>query len=188
MDQFIVTYQQLLGVLATVVGLFVAFVSWSVKAHLNRMDRDKADQRDRMDRDKADQRDRMDRDKAEVLAQLKQSDETGEERHRESQAALRDLSYQVGRLEGRSSVDYDAPERLGRHSPGRRDARLAATDGEPDTAQVSEPYDKSKAPLAGVRAESAHAAGLAHQAVPDQEQDGETAPEPSAGRSPDAAR
>lgn len=106
MDQVIFTYQQLLGVLAALLGLFIAFVSWSVKAHLNRMDRDRAEVLARIDRDKA-----------EVLAQFKRSDEKGVERHRENQAALRDLSYQVGRLEGRSSVDYDAPD-LGTALPG----------------------------------------------------------------------
>ena len=156
--------------------------------HLNRMERDRAEQRERADRGKAEVLARIDRTRAEVLALLNQSDKTGEERHQEVQTALRDLNYQVGRLEGRSGVAYDAPDRSGRRSPRRRDAPLAATDGEPDTAQVSEPYDKSMVPLAGVRAEPAHAAGLARQAVPGQEQDGESAPEPSTAKSPDTPR
>ena len=180
MDQVTVTYQQLLGVLAALLGLFIAFVSWSVKAQLNRMDRDEAEVLARIDHTKAEQMDRIERVnvevldriddfKAEVLAQLKHSDKKGEERHRENQAALRDLSYQVGRLEGRIGVHDDAPDRSRRHSARQRGDPSTATDGEPDPAEVAKLHDESKVPLAGVRAESAHAASLAHQAVPDQE-------------------
>ncbi len=188
MDQVVVTYQQLLGVLAALVGLFIAFLSWSVKAQLNRMDRDEAEQRGRMDRVNVEVLDRIDDFKAEVLAQLKHSDKKGEERHRENQAVLRDLSYRLGRLEGRSGVHDDAPNRSRRHSPRRRGDPSTASDSEPDPAEVAKFYDESKVPLAGVRAESAHAASLAHQAVPDQEQGGETAPEPCAGESTDEAQ
>lgn len=64
-------------------------------------------------------------------------------------------------------------------------------DDEPDSAQIAERYAGSMVPLAGGRPEEAHAAGLARQAMHDQEragqQGGETGPGPSAEESPDTA-
>ena len=128
----------------------------------------------------------------------KQSDERNEERHRDTQtalrdihAALRDLSYRAGRLEGAGSVPEDVAPRSGRHSQRRGDNPSPGIDGEPGPAQVAERYAGSMGPLVGGRSEAARAAGLARQAVPDQEQTGqrdtETEPEPSAEESPDPA-
>lgn len=57
------------------------------------------------------------RNSAEVLALVKQSEERSAERHRETQAALRELSYRVGTLEGSGGVRDDAAPRSGRHPP-----------------------------------------------------------------------
>ena len=184
------------------------------------MDRDKAEVLERMDRDKADVLGRMDRNKADVLELFKQSDERAKERsgatdtrldrgkaellglfqqsderngghHRETQAAIRELSYRVGRLEGAGSVSDSGETRPGRHSPRRRDNPSSAPDSESDRAQVVERYAGSMVPLAGGGSEPARAAGLARQAVPGQEQDsqqdGGTGPESSAEESPETA-
>lgn len=174
---------------------------------LKRMDRDKAevlglfkqsDERgeersratdDRRDRDKAEVLERMDRGKAEVLGLFKQSDERNGGHHRETQSALRELSYRVGRLEGSVGVSDSGEPRSGRHSPRRDDNPSSVPDSEPERAQVVERYAGSMVSSAGGGSEPARAAGLAHQAVPSQEQDGqhagETGPESGAEKSPD---
>ena len=189
----------------------------------DQMVRNKADLKDQMDRAVADLKDQMVRavadfkapmvrDKAEVMERVKQTDERSEERwraadtrsekqdsrseerYREIHAALRDISYRVGRLEGAGGAPAGPVPRAGRHSPRQADelAAAAAQGSEPDPALVALVDEGSMVPVAGVRAEPGLAAGQAHQAVPGREQAGqqadETEHEPRAKEPPDTAR
>ena len=112
-----------------------------------------------------------------------------EERHRETQTALRDLNYSVGRLEGAGGVQGGSGDRSGRPSLRRNSDPSPTPGGAPEPEQVAQRHDRPMVPLAGVLAEPATATGLARQAVPGEEQTGqqgdETAPEPHTEESPD---
>ena len=164
--------------------------------------RDKAEVMERMDRDKAEVMDRIDRVKTEVTVLVKESEERSEKRsaerwraagaradkqeardegrHSEIQAALREVNYRVGRLEGAIGASAGPAPRSGRHSPRQADEPSGATDSE-------------MVVVTGVRAtEPTLAAGQAHQAVPGPRQaapqgDG-TEPEPRTEDPPDTAR
>ena len=103
-----------------------------------------------------------------------------EERYSEIQAALREVNYRVGRLEGAIGASAGPAPRSGRHSPRQADEPSGATDSE-------------MVVVTGVRAtEPTLAAGQAHQAVPGPRQaapqgDG-TEPEPRTEDPPDTAR
>ena len=176
---------------------------------LERMDRAIAEVKDQQGRDKAEVLERIDSVKAEVMDRIdrveagatvlvKESEKRSaerwraagaradkqeardEERHREIQTAMREVSYRVGRLEGAGGASAGPAPRSGRHSPRQADEPSGAT----DSATVV---------VAGVRAaEPALAAGQAHQAVPGPRQatpqgDG-TEPEPRTEEHPDTAR
>ena len=85
-------------------------------------------------------------------------------------------------------VQGGSAEQSGQRSPQRDDAPASAPDSESDPAPVADDFGQSMVPLAGGRAEPQPAAGLAHQAVPDALQGGETDSEPPAEESTDTAR
>ena len=131
-------------------------------------------------------------------ARIDQSDERTEkrsenqeahnqQRHSETQTELRDLNSRVGRLETPGVHDRSAGRSVPQ-SPRRDDDSAAAPEGESDPAPVAPPFDPSLVPLAGGRSEPPPAAGVAHQAVPDEQQGGETDSEPSEEASPDPSR
>ena len=146
---------------------------------------------------------------ADLKDQIKQCDDRGEERgraasahsekrdalhegrHREIQAALREISYRVGRLEGAGGAPGGPAPRSGRHSPRQADEPQAALGSEPDPALVAKRDDGSMVLVAGGRAEPTRAAGQAYQAVPGPEQPGqqgdETEREPGAEEPLDTA-
>ena len=110
-----------------------------------------------------------------------------QQRHSETQTELRDLNSRVGRLETPGVHDRSAGRSVPQ-SPRRDDDSAAAPEGESDPAPVAPPFDPSLVPLAGGRSEPPPAAGVAHQAVPDEQQGGETDSEPSEEASPDPSR
>ena len=130
---------------------------------------------------------KQERDSAQVIALFKQADERHEVRQREIQAVLRDLSSQVGRLEGAVGV-HDGSAGQSRQRYTRSDDHPASEpDGESDAAQAAGHSHRSRVPLAGGPAEPRRAAGLALQATPDPPQDGETDSEPKPKDSLDTA-
>ena len=160
--------------------------------------RDKAEVLERIDSVKAEVMDRIDRVEAGATVLVKESEERSaerwraagaradkqeardEERHREIQTAMREVSYRVGRLEGAGGASAGPAPRSGRHSPRQADEPSGATDSEMLVGM-------------GVRAaEPALAAGQAHQAVPGPRpaapQGDETEPEPRTEDPPDTAR
>ena len=176
---------------------------------MERMDRDKAEVMDRIDRVKtevtvlvkeseersekrsaerwraagarADKQEARDEERWRAAgARADKQEERDEGRHLEIQAALREVNYRVGRLEGAGGASAGPAPRSGRHSPRQADEPSGATDSE-------------MVVVTGVRAtESALAAGQAHQAVPGPRQaapqgDG-TEPEPRTEDPPDTAR
>ena len=182
-DTFIITPQDL-ALLGAIVSLALTVFGGIAKLLWNRMDRDTAERNARMDRDKA-----------EVIALIKQLEAKNKERdarderyHREIRAELRDLNKRVSRLEGRAGINDSSAGAPGQGSLRQSDGPASAPPGEPDPAPVADDFDQSMVPLAGGRTEPPPAAGLAHQAVPDPQQRGETAPEPPPEDSPDAAR
>ena len=108
----------------TVLGLVVTVFGWFAKGYLKRMQRDRT----------------------EVLELIEQSDARSAGCYREVQAASRDLSTRVGRLEGDWSVDSPTGESE-QCSPRRNDGSSPLPDGEVDPAQVSERRDRSMIPL-----------------------------------------
>ena len=199
----------LAGLVTFVVSAVASVVVWAVNGRFSQIDRALAEQTARMDRaiaelkdqqvrDKAELMDRIDSVKAEVTVLVKESEERSEKRwraasaradkqeardegrHSEIQAALREVNYRVGRLEGAIGASAGPAPRSGRHSPRQADEPSGATDSE-------------MVVVTGVRAtESALAAGQAHQAVPGPRQaapqgDG-TEPEPRTEDPPDTAR
>ena len=165
---------------------------------MERIDSVKAEVMDRIDRVEAGVTDRIDRVEAGATVLVKESEERSaerwraagaradkreardEERHREIQAAFREVSYRVGRLEGASGASAGPAPRSGRHSPRQADEPSGAPDSEMLVGT-------------GVRAaEPALAAGQAHQAVPGPRpaapQGDETEPEPRTEEPPDTAR
>ena len=190
-----------LWILSGLGGLLLLVAGWVARAFWKRQD-----QQDK----------RMDRDRAEVLDLIKQSakrreeafrattaqfekldkkldrnDKKSEERHRETQSRLYDLTYLVGRLVGTPGVQDEPAVRSGQPSPQRNNNPSSPSDRGPDPARVAERHARSMVPLAGVRPEPTVPAGLAGQAVPGQRQttqlDGETESEPPAEESPDTA-
>ena len=115
-----------------------------------------------------------------------------DERHRETQTALLDLNYSVGRLEGAGGIQGGSGDRSGRPSLRRNSDPPPTSGGAREPERIAERHDRSMVPLAGVLAEPATATGLARQAVPGQEQadqqGGETGPEPHGEESPDTAK
>ncbi len=111
-----------------------------------------------------------------------------QQRHSEIQAELRDLNTRVGRLEGTGRVHDRSAGRSGPQSPRRDDDSAAAPEGASDPAPVAKHFEQSMVPPAGGRSEPQHAAGLAHQAVPDEQPGGETVSEPSEEESPDTSQ
>ena len=115
-----------------------------------------------------------------------------DERHRETQTALLDLNYSVGRLEGAGGVQGGSGDRSGRPSLRRNTDPPPTSGGAREPERIAQRHDRSMVPLAGVLAEPATATGLARQAVPGQEQadqqGGETGPEPHGEESPDTAK
>ena len=192
-------------------------VERAVAEQAERTDRAIADLKDQMVHAVADLKDQMFRAVADLKDQIKQCDdrikqcdERGEERgraasahsekrdalhegrYREIQAALREISYRVGRLEGAGGAPGGPAPRSGRHSPRQADEPQAALGSEPDPALVAERDDGSMVLVAGGRAEPTRAAGQAYQAVPGPEQPGqegdETEREPGAEEPLDTAR
>ena len=111
-----------------------------------------------------------------------------QQRHSEIQAELRDLNTRVGRLEGTGRVHDRSAGRSGPQSPRRDDDSAAAPEGASDPAPVAKHFEQSMVPPAGGRSEPQHAAGLARQAVPDEQPGGETVSEPSEEESPDTSQ
>ena len=215
-DAIIIT-PQLLAIVSGTAALFLTVFGWIARLFWNRLERDTAERNARMDREAAERNARMDREraeliarmesnKAEVIALIKQSDERTEKRfeqleekdkerdardewhHREIRAELRDLNTRVSRLEGRVGINDSSAGTPGQGSLRQNDDPAATPEGKPDPAPVADDFDPSMVPLAGGRTESQPAVGLAHQAVPDPQQGGETDPEPQPENSPDAAR
>ena len=131
-------------------------------------------------------------------ALIKQSDERSEkrsenqeadnqQRHSETQTELRELNSRVGRLETPGVHDRSAG-RSESQSPRRAHDSATAPEGESDPPPVAKHFKQSMVPPAGGRSETQHSAGLARQAVPDEQQVGETDSEPSEEASPDASR
>ena len=166
MDNAIVISPLVAMILGLSVGLIVTVFGWFAKGYLKRMDRDRTG----------------------VLELIKQSDARSEGCYREVQAALCDLNTRVGRLEGAWSVKDSPTSGSEQYSPRRNDGSSPLPDGEVDPAQVSERFDPSMIPLAGVGAEQQHWAGLARQLVPGHHKADGTGSEPNAKESPDAAR
>ena len=209
MDQdFVIGYREL-ALLGAIVTFVASVVVWAVNGRFSQIDRAIAEQTARMDRaiaelkdqqvrDKAELMDRIDSVKAEVTVLVKESEKRSEKRwraasaradkqeardegrHSEIQAALREVNYRVGRLEGASGASAGPAPRSGRHSPRQADEPSGATDSE-------------MVVVTGVRAtEPTLAAGQAHQAVPGPRQaapqgDG-TESEPRTEEPPDTAR
>ena len=221
MEQSIVISFEVAGFLGGIVALVASVVVWAVRGRLTQVERAVAEQAERTDRaiadlkDQmvhavADLKDQMFRAVADLKDQIKQCDERGEERgraasahsekrdalhegrYREIQAALREISYRVGRLEGAGGAPGGPVPRSGRHSPRQADEPQAALGSEPDPALVAERDDGSMVLVAGGRAEPTRAAGQAYQAVPGPEQPGqegdETEREPGAEEPLDTAR
>ena len=121
-----------------------------------------------------------------------QLDKKGEERHREVQATLLDLTSKVGRLESGGGVRDGSADRSGQPSSRRNNDSAPTPRDAPDPARIAERHDRSMVPLAGVRSEPAVPAGLVRQAVPGQKQTGQedskSSPEPPAEDAPDTAR
>ena len=110
-----------------------------------------------------------------------------QQRHSETQSELRDLNSRVGRLEAPDVHDRSAG-RPGSQSTQRDHDSATAPEGESDPAPDAKHFDPSMVPLVGGRSESQSSAGLARQAVPDEQQVGETDSEPSEEESPDKSR
>ena len=119
-------------------------------------------------------------------------DKKGEERHREVQATLLDLTYKVGKLDGAGDVNDGSADQSRQSSLRPNNDPAPTPSGAPDPARIAERYDRSMVPLAGVRPEPVVPAGLVRQAAPGQkqtsQQDSETGPEPHAEDAPDATR
>ena len=210
MEQSIVISFEVAGFLGGIVALVASVVVWAVRGRLTQVERAVAEQAERTDRAIADLKDQMVHAVADLKDQIKQCDERGEERgraasahsekrdalhegrYREIQAALREISYRVGRLEGAGGAPGGPAPRSGRHSPRQADEPQAALGSEPDPALVAERDDGSMVLVAGGRAEPTRAAGQAYQAVPGPEQPGqegdETEREPGAEEPLDTAR
>ena len=217
MEQSIVISFEVAGFLGGIVALVASVVVWAVRGRLTQVERAVAEQAERTDRAIADLKDQLVRAVADLKDQIKQCDdrikqcdERGEERgraasahsekrdalhegrYREIQAALREISYRVGRLEGAGGAPGGPAPRSGRHSPRQADEPQAALGSEPDPALVAERDDGSMVLVAGGRAERTRAAGQAYQAVPGPEQPGqegdETEREPGAEEPLDTAR
>ena len=106
---------------------------------------------------------------------------------RDIQSELRDLNSRVGRPETPGVHDRSAGWSESQ-SPRRDHDSATAPEGESDPPPVAKHFDPSMVPPAGGRSETQHSAGLARQAVPDEQQVGETDSEPSEEESPDASR
>ena len=184
MDNAIVISPLVAVILSVAAGFVATVFGWFGKGYLKRMDRDRAEVNARMDRERA-----------ELLALIEQSDQRSEERHRETQAALRevqselhDLNVRVSRLEGARDANDGSTGGSDQRSPRRNDDPTAAPAGEAEPAHGAERLDRSMVPLAGVGAGPEHSAGLAHQAMPGQNSADESGAEPNAEESPDTAR
>ena len=157
---------------------------------------DESEERTRKRIDESEERSEKRSEKLEAL--IKQSEERSEkrsenqeadnqQRHSETQTELRDLNSRVGRLETPGVHDRSAG-RSESQSPRRDHDSATAPEGESDPPPVAKHFDPSMVPPAGGRSETQHSAGLARQAVPDEQQVGETDSEPSEEASPDASR
>ena len=112
----------------------------------------------------------------------------GQKHHSEVQTDLRDLNSRVNKLESAGDAHDRSAGRSGPQSPRRDDDSAAAPEGESDPPKIAKHFDPSMVPLAGGRSEPQHSAGLARQAVPDEQQVGETDSALSEEESPDAPR
>ena len=168
---------------------------------------DQSDERNEKRIDQSDERNEKRSEKLEALIKqseertgkrIDQSDERNEkrsekqeadnqQRHSETQSELRDLNSRVGRLEAPDVHDRSAG-RPGSQSTQRDHDSATAPEGESDPAPDAKHFDPSMVPLVGGRSESQSSAGLARQAVPDEQQVGETDSEPSEEESPDKSR
>ncbi len=201
------------GLFTVALAIFGAFA----RAYLKRMDRDRIELQARMDRDKAeltalikqsDERTekRFDQSDERTEKRFDQSDERTEkrfekqdarsdkqealsqQRHSEVQTELRDLNSRVGRLETPGGVHDRSAGRSGPQSTRRDDDSMAAPGGESDLPPAAKHFDPSMVPPAGGRSKPQHSAGLARQAVPDEQPGGETVSEPSDEESPDTSQ
>ena len=197
---------RLLMILGGFLSLVVGMLVWVARASLKRLDRgfEKIDAKlDKFGRKSDAQLDKFGRKidakadptsarlEAKIDAKFDKLDQKGEERHREVQATLLDLTYKVGRLAGAGDVKDGSADQSRKPSLRRNNDPSPTPRGAPGPARVPERYDRSMVPLAGVRPEPAVPAGLARQAVPGQkqtsQQDTETGPEPHAEDAPDTA-
>lgn len=208
-------------VLSGVVSLFLAWSGWFVRAYFKRSERateelnakidataarleskiDKTNEKIDQNHDKTDAKidatadrleSKIDKTDEKIDQNHDRLDGRHDERHRETQTALLDLNYSVGRLEGAGGIQGGSGDRSGRPSLRRNSDPPPTSGGAREPERIAERHDRSMVPLAGVLAEPATATGLARQAVPGQEQadqqGGETGPEPHGEESPDTAK
>lgn len=146
MDQGILISSQVLFIFGVLGNLLVGLAYLAVELHFRRLHRYNAEllaaYKQTSERIAECHRaivGRLDPNKAEVLELNEQSDERSKDGHRDIQAALRDLSYRVGRLEGAGGVPADAAPRSGRHSQRRGDNPSPGIDGEPEPSAEESP-------------------------------------------------
>ena len=153
-----------------------------------RFEKHEARSEERFEKHEARSEKRFEKQEARSEKRSEKQEAKDKERHGEIRAELRDLNKRVGRLEGRAGINDSSAGAPGQGSLRQSGGPASAPPSEPDPAPVADDFDQSMVPLAGGRAETQPAAGLAHQAAPDPPQSGETDPEPQPEDSPDAAR
>ena len=193
-DTIIIT-PQIAGIIAAIIGLAATLLSVLARAFIKRLEQAAAriEQRfekleARIEQLEARNEQRFKDQEARNERRYENQEARNQQRHSEIQAELRDLNTRVGRLEGARSVHDRSAGRSGPQSPRRDDDSAAAPEGASDPAPVARHFEQSMVPPAGGRSEPQHAAGLAHQAVPDEQPGGETVSEPSEEESPDTSQ
>ncbi len=204
-DTIIIT-PQIAGIIVAIIGLAATLLSVLARAFIKRLEQAAARIEQRFEKleariEQLDARDeqrfkdqearnerRFEKQEARNERRYENQEARNQQRHSEIQAELRDLNTRVGRLEGAGRVHDRSAGRSGPQSPRRDDDSAAAPEGASDPAPVAKHFEQSMVPPAGGRSEPQHAAGLAHQAVPDEQPGGETVSEPSEEESPDTSQ
>ena len=196
-DTNIIITPQLLAIVGGDLGLLATVSVAVARAFLKRMDQSE-ERFEKLEALIKQSEERSEKRSEKLEALIKQSDERSEkrsenqeadnqQRHSETQTELRELNSRVGRLETPGVHDRSAG-RSESQSPRRDHDSATAPEGESDPPPVAKHFKQSMVPPAGGRSETQHSAGLARQAVPDEQQVGETDSEPSEEASPDASR
>ncbi len=193
-DTIIIT-PQIAGIIVAIIGLAATLLSVLARAFIKRLEQAAAriEQRfekleARIEKLEARNEQRFEKQDARNEQRYENQEARNQQRHSEIQAELRELNTRVGRLEGAGSVHDRSAGRAGPQSPRRDDGSAAAPEGASDPAPVAKHFEQSMVPPAGGRSEPQHAAGLARQAVPDEQPGGETVSEPSEEESPDTSQ